>query len=517
MHLVLPAGALLQIGDALHGDVGAELMLQLQPGGVPLIGAHVGIFIHNVLESVHHGAVGDEGEGVQRVHVAVLGRVRAEELVHMGPGKELHAHGVGLRRLHAAAAQLQGEAVIGDQVGVQGVARLVGHHVHIAGGAVEVCQDERLLVFGKFGAVAAAPLVLAGVHVKGIVFQHHVDECAGLLAHAVVHLFGRGEDVFLAAYGAGIPAGDDHVVVIELVIRNAQALCVLRAESCHHGHHVTQYVLPEGLYAVLIVAETAHAVVAQLDKVPVAHLFGHAVPDMDHAVVDIVQLGLVLLQTPAKDLIALPAGGSVVALAVLHQHGPGQLFAAEFKLHAGHQLGILTDQTVFLHHVGHDIPGHGLALDLHALKQHRGQGLFQLRTEGGVQQRGGVVHGVVVYGGANLVVVVVLSHVKLVGGVDGVAHIGKRVGSVVFAVELEIIFSGFQNFLRAFGVFDAGNNILHYGGNLFKRYPLVGQFGNFHMLQRPFRLVNLFYTISLIFSIGIFKGRKLWYTENTFI
>ena len=33
---------------------------------------------------------------------------------------------MGLRRLHAAAAQLQGKAVIGDQVGVQGVACLVG-------------------------------------------------------------------------------------------------------------------------------------------------------------------------------------------------------------------------------------------------------------------------------------------------------------------------------------------------------------------------------------------------------
>ena len=202
---------------------------------------------------------------------------------------------------------------------------------------------------------------------------------------------------------------------------------------------------------------------------------------MDHAVIDIVQLGLMLFQTPAQDLIALPAGGPVVALAVLHQHGPGQLFAAEFKLHTGHQLGILADQAVFLHHVGHDVPGHGLALDLHALKQHGGQLLLQLRAEGGIQQGGGVVHGIVVHGGAYLVVVVVLGHIELVGGVDGVAHIGQGVGGVVFAVELEVILSGFQDLLHAFGVFDAGDHVLHDGGNFFKRYPLVGQFGNFHV------------------------------------
>ena len=191
---------------------------------------------------------------------------------------------------------------------------LVGHDVHVAGGAVEVRKDERLLVLRELRAVAAAPLVLAGIDVEGVVINHHVDEFAGLLAHGVVHLACSSEYLGLAASGNGVAAGDYDVVIVELVVVDAEALGVLGAQAGDDGDDVIQHVIAESLDLVLIVVDAPHAVVAQLDVVLVAHLLGHAVADVDHAVVDVVQLSAVLLEHLTEDFVCLAAGLAVVAL-----------------------------------------------------------------------------------------------------------------------------------------------------------------------------------------------------------
>lgn len=95
------------------------------------------------------------------------------------------------------------------------MAGLVGDYVHVPGGSVEVGQDKGLVVGHKVGAVTATPLVFPGLHVEGLGFQHEVDEFPGLLAHAVVHSLGGGEDLLLAALGGGVPLGEDQVIVVE--------------------------------------------------------------------------------------------------------------------------------------------------------------------------------------------------------------------------------------------------------------------------------------------------------------
>ena len=385
MHLVLPAGALLQIGNTFGRNMRAELLFKIQPGRIAFSGGHIRIFIHDVLEGVHHGPVGQEGEGLQCVHEAVVARFITEELFHVRPGKEFHAHGVGFGRLHAAAAQLQGKAIVSNEIGVEGVARLVGDDIHISGSAVEVGENEGLLKFRKFRAVAAAPFIFAAVHIKGVVFQHHVDKLRSFVAHGVIHLPCGSKD-FSFSERSGVAARNHNAVIIEHIVFDSETLRILHAQAGHHRYHVTQDVFTEDTNLFLIITEPAHTVIAELDKVAVTHLFCHAVTHVDHTVIDAVQFCLMLLQTAAENLEAFLAGFAVFRLGVFHEHGAGHGFAPEGELHAAHEIGILPHQLVFFHHILHNFRRHGLAGNLQRLEEDRRELFFQLGTKGRIQK-----------------------------------------------------------------------------------------------------------------------------------
>ena len=332
--------------------------------------------------------------------------------------------------------------------------------------------------------------------VEGVVVDHHVDELAGLLAHGVVHLARRGKDRGLAARGDGIAAGDDDVVIIELVVVDAEALGVFGAQTGYDGDDVHQHVLAEGLDLVLIVVDAPHAVVAQLDIVLVAHFLGHAVADVNHAVVDVVQLCAVLLEHLAEDFVCLATGLTVVALGVLHQHRARQSLAVELELKRSHELGVLADELVLLDQIVDYLRGHALAADLKVLEQHGGQALLQLVAERGIEQRGGVLNHVVLGLRADLVVIILLRDVELVDGIYRIAHVGERRGGSVIAEELpaepfvegrqellriEIILAGGENFVHALCVAGAGEHVVHDDLDLFNSYALIGKLGNLHV------------------------------------
>ena len=123
VHLVLPACAALEIRDAALVDVRTVLRLQLQPDGVAPGGGEIGLGVDAVLEFVHHCAVGQKAQRVERVLEAVALRIAClrEKAVEIRPGEKLHAHRVRFGGLHAAAAELEREAVVRDQVGVERV------------------------------------------------------------------------------------------------------------------------------------------------------------------------------------------------------------------------------------------------------------------------------------------------------------------------------------------------------------------------------------------------------------
>ena len=393
---------------------------------------------------------------------------------------------MGLGGLHAAAADLQGELVVRDEVGVEGVARLVGHHVHIAGGAVEVGQDEGLLESGDLGAVAAAPLVFAGVHVKGVVCQHQVDEGGGFVAHLVIHIPGGPEDILLAAHGPGVAAGDDDAVIIEHIGADAQVFGVFRAQAGHHGDDGFQNVFAEGLHFLLAVGHPVHPVVAQLHEVFIAHALGHAVPDLHHPVIDVVQLGCHLVHGLAEDTVGVPAGLPVVILEEAGQGGAAVGLAPELELQPGHQLAVFRDQLVFLHHVLHDGGRHGHGLDLQIAEIDGRQGLFQLGAQGGPEQ------GAAVFGeqgldlGPDLVEVLVLTHVVFVGGVAGVADLAQSGVGLVADHQLQHPVTDGQHFLHCFGGLDAVDDGPGFLPQLLQGQVLIGHIFHFHGDHPPF-------------------------------
>ena len=191
--------------------------------------------------------------------------------------------------LHAAAAELEREAVVRDQIGVERVAGLVRHDVHIAGRTVEVCEDERLTELRKLRAVAAAPLVRAGLDVEGLVLAHHAEKRARHVAHGVVHFLRRGKERLLAA-GRRVAAGGKDLVVVEAERVDAEALGVFQPQPRHDRHDVAHDVLAERLHGLHIVAHALHAAVAELDEVFIAHFPGHPVAHVHEAVKNVIEL-----------------------------------------------------------------------------------------------------------------------------------------------------------------------------------------------------------------------------------
>ena len=460
MHLVLPARALFEIGYALDGDMRAVLLLKLKPCGVPLGRRHIGVSIYYMLELVHRRTVRDERKCVKRVHVPVGRSSCAEELLHIRPREKLHAHRVRLRRLHAAAVEFEREAVIGDEPRIEGVPRLVGHDVDIPGGAVKVCKDERLAIFDELRAVASAPFVFAGVNIEGFVLEHHVDKLTGLGAHGMVHLSRGGEYAVLPA-GARVAAGDEDFVIIELIVLNAHAPCVLCAQGGDSWDDIPQDVLPELRDRLPVVAQAIHAAVAQLNEVIIAELLCHTISHMDERIEYPVKLRAVLLKRCAEALHRLAAGAAVTVLEIAQQRRARQLLAAEVKLHPGHQLGVFADEPVLLDHVINDDRGYRLALKLHRSEQQRRKLPLKLRAERRIEQRGSIVGNEIVHGGACLVIIIVLGRAKLIGNVNGIAHIGKRAHGMVLGIQAQIVLARGEDIGCTSGIADAAYYLLH--------------------------------------------------------
>ena len=143
------------------------------------------------------------------MHIAIALGIIPEKSLHIGPSKELHAHRVGLGSFHPSDPQFHHIGVLRRLVVGEGVAGLM------PGRAVEIGQDEGLMVRREAGAVSASPLVLPRLHVKRLCLQHKVNELPGFLTHVMVHRLGRSEDGLLPSLGNGVPLRKDEVVVVQ--------------------------------------------------------------------------------------------------------------------------------------------------------------------------------------------------------------------------------------------------------------------------------------------------------------
>ena len=336
---------------------------------------------------------------------------------------------------------MEGDLLPGYIVG-EGVARLVGEHVHIPGGAVEVGEDEGVAVVRQAGAVAAGGFALFGQHVEQLVFEHEVDKGSGLGGELLVHLLAGGQNLLWGALGHGGAVFEFQGVVVELKIGDAQAPGLPVLQLFGEGHQVPYHRVPEGGDVLRGVAVPALAQEAQLHEVLEAQLPGLFRAVLHQLVVEVVELLPVLVEEGALGLQSRPASGPVGALLVGPQLGHGDGLPLEGDLGAGVELLVLVLQPVFLLHQGDNLRGEGLELQLHVEEQQAAQLLFQLFAEGGAEQCFLEGLELLLEQGGLLVVIVVFRLVEGVPGVHGVADgaqggLGAHVGEELLGLAVE--------------------------------------------------------------------------------
>ena len=106
---------------------------------------------------------------------------------------------MAFRRLHAAHVDIVVDAAHIDAVRGIGVPELMRQNVCVRRRAVEISEDEGLVIVSDEGAVTPARLVVAALDVERTRLCHAVEEGADLAVHLVIHParfpegFGNGE------------------------------------------------------------------------------------------------------------------------------------------------------------------------------------------------------------------------------------------------------------------------------------------------------------------------------------
>ena len=196
--------------------------------------------------------------------------LRAEEILVIVLRQEFHRHRMALAGLHRGVHERHRIVLAHDAVGVEGVAGLMRQHVHVAGGAVEIGEDERHLVLRQIGAVAAGGLAGLGEHVEQFHVEHGVDELRRFGAQLMIHPLSGGEDLLRRALGLRVSVGEEELVVVQADAVHADAFLLCLLALGNDGDHVPCDLLTEGRDILRRVAVAAEAVVAELDVVLVA-------------------------------------------------------------------------------------------------------------------------------------------------------------------------------------------------------------------------------------------------------
>ena len=314
----------------------------------------------------------------------------------------------------------------------------VRYHVDVARRAVEVGENERLLVVLERSRITAAPLPVASGGIKRFGSEHLVVEFARKLAHLVVHFLCREKYTL----GVGIRlrvAAIGRSVVVESEVGDAEVSRDLRLEFRHDGHDVGENVLAERLDHFLVIVYSAHAVVAHFDEALVAHVARNASAHLYQTVVDVVELGFVRAERPADCAARL---ASHLAVTVVHKtaYKAERFFlAAPTHFDCRHEHRILGDDCVLLLLAGYRFFVVSAARAFEVFEKRFGEQLFKLGAERAVQHyvadfrrgRGG--------DGSYFVVVILLAYIKLVLGVQRVTRVRERGERVVLLLFGEVL------------------------------------------------------------------------------
>ena len=399
---------------------------QPPPLVVALGGSELRPLIDDVLEVVHHRAVGDKGQRAGEMGIQELARVGAEEALRPRPREKLHGHRVHLAGLHrrplAGGGHDEASGIVGE-----GVAGLMRDDLHIAGGAVEVGENERRAVVRQARAVAAAGLALAREHVEKSAVEHEVDELRRFRRELVIEFSALRENVLGAALRPCV-AGAELERGVRIAHREAlaQSRGLTAVDALGKRNYIPDDGGAEALHVVFVIAVAGHAAVAETGVAPEAELFAHAVAQLHELVVYPVE-PVAVLHIPLA--LGSPRGGAARIVRVLLE---GRELrdrvdpALKGDLRRGEELGILGGERVLALELRYYLAGKGLLRHLCVHEHHGAVFLREFLSERRCEQRLYPPLRALLKQRRGLVGESDLGVVKLVGGVDVVADMRER-------------------------------------------------------------------------------------------
>ena len=306
-------------------------LLERAPDAAALRGRHVRLRVDFVLEFIDADDVRQACERVAQVRIAVFVRPRAEELIHPRVGEEFHRHRVDLVDLACGALQHGHRDQPLAEVALERVAGLVGQHIDVRRGAVEIGKDERRLIRGQRGAVAAEVLARPRFEVEQRMLRHEVEEFLRLRGKRAVH-FGRGaQHVVLSADRVRVAAREHEAFVVIPELVDAEPLGLRLKHAGDRRRDDRADLLAELFNVLRRIIEPLAVAVGQRRVALEAELFRHGRAHRDELVVNRVELcGSVRIKRRPlfKGLAALRA---VRAFHVLQEPVEVAGFAAELR------------------------------------------------------------------------------------------------------------------------------------------------------------------------------------------
>ena len=182
--------------------------------------------------------------------------------------------------------------------------------------------------------------------------------------------------------GSGIARCKAHAVVVEFHIVNAHALCASGADAADNGHDVFEHVLAEFFHFFAVIANSAHAVVAKLDKVFVSHLFCHAVTHFYKSVKRAVKDIAVFLKHFAERVIGFFSRVAVRIFHISAKYGQRHFLSAEIDGEFAHKLRIFVDDRALFLQIGHNALVKCFERNFIVFVHSDGQSFFDFRAEG---------------------------------------------------------------------------------------------------------------------------------------
>ena len=255
-------------------------------------------------------------------------------------------------RLHGGAQLIAKLHFISDAVIGESVPRLVGEHIDVARGAVEIREDERRLVFEDFRAVAASGLAFCAQNVHEGVVIHKVYELSRLGAHALIHGLARLKYILRRTVGLRVALFEREQVVVYLHVVYSRALFLHLLQAAYDGHYVAHYARAKGRNIPGVIAVARLAAVGKLGEGAEAELFRYAGAALYEAVEYPVKLVGVSHIEAALGLVCRMADNALGVLLICAELCETQGLAAELYLRRSDELLIFARKSVFLLEVG---------------------------------------------------------------------------------------------------------------------------------------------------------------------